>query len=130
VFGGDPGIVGRETRVDGKKCTIVGVMPAAFQFPPGESDPPKVWTPLQLDPASKNRGGHNYYLLGRLKPGVSPAAAQGELAALVQAYGGVSRPIHSFDPKNHIIVSYPLHAEVVSSVRPALLVLERWRLFC
>ena len=35
VFGGDPEIVGRETRVDGKKCTIVGVMPAAFQFPPG-----------------------------------------------------------------------------------------------
>ena len=94
VFGGDPEIVGRETRVDGKKCTIVGVMPAAFQFPPGESDPPKVWTPLQLDPASKNRGGHNYYLLGRLKPGVSPAAAQGELSALVLAYGSVSQPIN------------------------------------
>jgi predicted permease len=124
VFGGDPAIVGRETRVDGKKCTIVGVMPAVFQFPPGESDPPKVWTPLQLDPASKNRGGHNYYLLGRLKPGVSPAAAQGELAALVQAYGERKSPdTHSFDPKNHTIVSYPLDAEVVSSVRLALLVL-------
>src|SRR5467141_1048275 len=31
--------------------------------------------------------------------------------------------MHGFDPKNHTIVSYPLHAEVVSSVRPALLVL-------
>src|SRR6202140_4497209 len=124
VFGGDPGIVGRETRVDGKKCTIVGVMPAAFQFPPGESDPPKVWTPLQLDPASKNRGGHNYYLLGRLKAGVSPAAAQGELAALVRSYGERKSPdTHSFDPKNHTIVSYPLEAEVVSNVRPALLIL-------
>src|SRR5580658_7768356 len=124
VFGGDAEIVGRETRVDGKKCTIVGVMPAAFQFPPGENDPPKVWTPLQLDPGSNNRGGHNYYLLGRLKPGVSPAAAQGELAALVQAYGEHKSPdTHSFDPKNHTIVSYPLQAEVVSSVRPALLVL-------
>jgi ABC-type antimicrobial peptide transport system, permease component len=63
-------------------------------------------------------------LLGRLKPGVSPAAAQGELAALVQAYGERKSPdTHSFDPKNHTIVSYPLYAEVVSSVRPALLVL-------
>src|SRR5580692_2188104 len=125
VFGGDPGIVGRETRLDGKKCTIVGVMPGTFQFPPGESDPPKVWTPLQLDPANRtNRGGHNYYLLGRLKQGVSPAAAQGELAALVQAYGEHKSPnTHSFDPRNHTIVSYPLQAEVVSSVRPALLVL-------
>jgi predicted permease len=125
VFGGDPGIVGRETRLDGKKCTIVGVMPATFQFPPGESDPPKVWAPLQLDPAIQtNRGGHNYYLLGRLKTGVSPAAAQGELSALVQSYGEHKSPnTHSFDPKNHTIVSYPLQGEVVSSVRPALLVL-------
>ena len=125
VFGGDPQIVGRETRLDGKKCTIVGVMPRTFQFPPGESDPPKVWSPLQLDPAVQtNRGGHNYYLLGRLKPGVSPAAAQGELAALVQSYGEHKSPnTHSFDPKNHTLVSYPLQAEVVSSVRPALLVL-------
>jgi len=125
VFGGDPGIVGRETRLDGKKCTIVGVMPATFQFPPGESDPPKVWAPLQLDPATQtNRGGHNYYLLGRLKTGVSPAAAQGELSALVQSYGEHKSPnTHSFDPKNHTIVSYPLQGEVVSSVRPALLVL-------
>jgi predicted permease len=125
VFGGDPEIVGRETRLDGKKCTIVGVMPAPFQFPPGESDPPKVWAPLQLDPATQtNRGGHNYYLLGRLKPGVSTAAAQGELAALVQSYGEHRSPkTHSFSPKDHTIVSYPLQAEVVSSVRPALLVL-------
>jgi predicted permease len=125
VFGGDPGIVGRETRLDGKKCTIVGVMPATFQFPPGESDTPKVWAPLQLDPAIQtNRGGHNYYLLGRLKTGVSSAAAQGELSALVQSYGEHKSPnTHSFDPKNHTIVSYPLQSEVVSSVRPALLVL-------
>ena len=124
VFGGDPDIVGRETRVDGKKCTIVGVMSATFQFPPGESDPPKIWIPLQLDPASNNRGGHDYYLLGRLKSGLSPAAAQAELASLVRAYGERKSPnTHSFDPKNHTIVSYPLHDEVVSGVRPALLIL-------
>jgi predicted permease len=125
VFGGDPDIVGHETRLDGRKCTIVGVMPRSFQFPPGENDPAHVWTPLQLDPANPGgRGSHNYYLLGRLKPGVSAAAAQGELAALVQSYGEHKAPnTHSFDPKNHTIVSYPLQAEVVSSVRPALLML-------
>ncbi|MGC0774423.1 MAG: ABC transporter permease, partial [Candidatus Acidiferrum sp.] len=66
----------------------------------------------------------NYYLLGRLKPGVSAAQAQGELASLVQSYGEKRAPhTHSFDPKNHTIVSFPLQAEVVSSVRPALLML-------
>jgi putative ABC transport system permease protein len=125
VFGGDPDIVGRETRLDGKKCTIIGVMPKSFQFPPGESDPAQVWTALQLDPLHPGgRGSHNYYLLGRLKLGVSAAAAQGELAALVQSYGEHRSPhTHSFSVKDHTIVSYPLQAEVVSSVRPALLVL-------
>jgi putative ABC transport system permease protein len=125
VFAGDPNVVGRETRLDGRKCTIIGVMPKGFQFPPGEQDPPQVWTALQLDPAHPGeRGGHNYYLLGRLKPDVPAAQAQGELAALVQSYGEHRAPkTHSFDPKNHTIVSFPLQGEVVSGVRPALLML-------
>jgi len=125
IFAGDPNVVGRETRLDGRKCTIIGVMPKGFQFPPGEQEPAQVWTALQLDPAKPGgRGSHNYYLLGRLKPGVSAAQAQGELASLVQSYGEKRAPkTHSFDPKNHTIVSFPLQAEVVSSVRPALLML-------
>ena len=125
VFAGDPNVVGRETRLDGRKCTVIGVMPKGFQFPPGEQDPAQVWTALQLDPAKPGgRGSHNYYLLGRLKPGVSAAEAQSELASLVQSYGEKRAPhTHSFDPKNHTIVSFPLQAEVVSSVRPALLML-------
>jgi putative ABC transport system permease protein len=124
-FAGDPNIVGRETRLDGKKCTIIGVMPRGFQFPPGEQDPAQVWSALQLDPANPGgRGSHNYYLLGRLKPGVTAVQAQGELASLVQSYGERRAPnTHSFDPEKHTIVSYPLQAEVVSSVRPALLML-------
>jgi predicted permease len=125
VFGGDPHVVGRETRLDGLQCTIIGVMPKGFQFPPGEQEPSEVWTALQLDPAHPGgRGSHNYYLLGRLKPGVSPAEAQGELESLVQSYGENRAPkTHSFDPKTHTIVSFPLQAEVVSGVRPALLML-------
>jgi predicted permease len=125
VFGGDSNIVGRETYLDGRKCSIIGVMPKGFQFPPGEQEPVQLWTALQLDPAKPgNRGGHNYYLLGRLKTGATGGQAQGELASLVQSYGEKKVPkIHSFTPKNHTIVSFPLQAEVVSSVRPALLML-------
>jgi len=125
VFGADPNIVGRETYLDGVKCTIIGVMPKGFQFPPGDQEPAQLWSALQLDPAKPgNRGGHNFNLLGRLKTGISAERAQGELAALVQSYGEHRTPkTHSFDPKNHTIVSFPLQAEVVSSVRPALLML-------
>jgi len=125
TFAGDPHIVGRETHLDGMKCIIIGVMPKGFQFPPGEQEPAQIWTALRLDPANPgNRGGHNYYLLGRLKAGVTAGQAQGELASLVQSYGEKKVPkVHSFHPKTHTIVSFPLQAEVVSSVRPALLML-------
>ncbi len=125
VFGHDPNITGRETMLNGRKCTILGVMPPGFEFPPGEVDPAQVWAPLQIDPASPGgRASHNYYLIGRLAPGVTPAQAQGELASLVQAYGEKKAPkTHAFTPDFHTLVSFPLQSEVVSSVRPALLML-------
>src|SRR5262245_22747046 len=59
AFGGDRGVIGRDIRLNGAACTVVGVMPAGFAFPPGELDAPELWTPRQLDPAQPgNRGGH------------------------------------------------------------------------
>jgi len=125
TFGSDPNIVGKETYLNGRKASIVGVMPNGFEFPPGEATPAQIWITLQIDPAHPGgRGSHFLYLLGRLKPGVTATAAQGELASLVEAYGAKQTPkTHAFNPKNHTIVSFPLQAEVVSSVRPALLML-------
>jgi predicted permease len=127
AFGGDPQVIGRNTLLDGKQCTVIGVMPRAFDFPPGDLDASQVWTLLQVDPAKPGgRGSHNYYLIGRLKPGVTPAQAQAEFSAYVKTSGethGAGMNQHYFNPKFHTIVSYPLQAEVVSGVRPALLML-------
>jgi putative ABC transport system permease protein len=122
VFGHDPNIVGRETLLNGRKCTILGVMPPGFEFPPGEVDSPQIWIPLQIDPANPGgRGSHFLYLIGRLKPGINPIVAQGELTGLVKSYSENRAPkTHSFNPENHTIVSFPLQAEVVSGVRTAL----------
>jgi putative ABC transport system permease protein len=80
VFGGRRDIVGKEVQLNGQKAAIIGVMPKGFAFPPGEIDPPEVWTALQLDPAKPGgRGSHYLYLLGRLKPNVSAQQAQAEL---------------------------------------------------
>ena len=125
AFGGDHAIIGRETLADGVKCTIIGVMPSGFQFPPGEADAPELWTALQLNPASPGgRGSHYLSLLGRLKDGVSDNRAKDETAQLVRQWGAQVAPAsHSLDPKQHPIVSYSLHEEVVGAVRPAMLML-------
>jgi predicted permease len=125
MFGGTAGIVGRDTFLNGRKCTIVGVMPRGFAYPPGLPEPADVWTPLQIDPANPGgRGSHNYNALGRLKPGVTIAQAQGELDSYVKGISDVGgSKVHRFDTKNHNMVTFVLQAEIVQSVRPALIML-------
>lgn len=81
-YGGDPGALGRRVRLNSQAYTIVGVLPAAF-------DAPLVWgtvefiVPRMIYPANRTERS-NAYLHGvaRLKPGVTRAQAQTELATL------------------------------------------------
>ena len=125
AFGADPSVIGRDVLIDARKCTIVGVMPKGFQFPPGETDPPDLWSPLQIDPANPgNRGSHFLSIIGRLKPGVSLPQARGEMTRLVEQWGAAQAPkTHAFSPKNHPVSMYGFQDEVVGAVRPAMLML-------
>ena len=88
VFGGRQDIIGKDVELNGQKAVIIGVMPKGFTFPPGEVDPPEVWTALQLGPPNQNqRGSHFLYLLGRLKPNVTTQQAQAEFDSLVKYWG-------------------------------------------
>ena len=127
VFGNDPKVLSRDVWLDGQKTNIVGVMPDGFQFPPGETEPPELWTPTQINPASPGgRGGHRWYLLGRLKDGVSLDQARSEAAQYVNALGPKAGPDgnHFFHPENHPLVMFSLQEEVTGAIRPAL-----WALF-
>jgi len=129
AFGGERSIVGREIQLNGRKCTVVGVMPRDFQFPPGEADPPQVWVPLQIDPANLgDSSNHILSVFGRLRPGVTLHQARSELSTLVRnGIGEMSS--HRLDPKFHPVVAYGLHEEVVRTVRPALQILSGAVLF-
>ncbi len=125
AYGGDRGILGRDIRLNGAACTVLGVMPRGFAFPPGETIATELWVPLQLDPARPGgRGSHYLSLLGRLRASVSFAQAVSEMQ------GYVRHPVvpngfgsHGFDPKFHTIVLSGFQDEVVHGIRPAMLVL-------
>ena len=78
-FGADPGVIGRTLDVDGITRRIIGVMPARFQFPNAAT---RVWIPLQLDPVRPPQIAFGYGGVARLKPGVTPADAERDFAAV------------------------------------------------
>lgn len=88
-FAGDPGIVGREIRINGRPATIVGVMPEGFRFPFND----QIWVPLERREAALARGaGITVDVFGRLRPDVSleqaGAALQAQLTRLNEAHPG------------------------------------------
>jgi len=118
LFGADPGLIGKQIRMDAESYTVVGVLPAGFEFE-GRVD---VWSPLALDRAHPDdRGNHNYEVLARLKPGVTLARASEEIrtfaAGLDRAYPA------DYADQGFGMYLVPLQQEVVGDVRPALLLL-------
>ena len=66
----------------------------------------EIWMPIGLNPANRqNRGSQILYLVGRLKDGITPEAAQSELAALIQNWGART------GQKNHVFAPLPKTAE-------------------
>jgi len=125
AFGGDRSVIGRTVQLQGQAATIVGIMPAQFQFPVGELVPSEMWRPLQLGPPDPNRrGNHFLYLAGRLRDGTTLAGARQELQQYVTGAGERADPrVHTFTPHDHPLVAYALHDEVVGGVRRAVMVL-------
>jgi predicted permease len=78
-FGSDPGIVGTALTLNDEPYTVVGVLPATFDFasvfqPGSHFD---LYFPFPLTPET-NRWGNTMAMIGRLKPGVSASSAQTE----------------------------------------------------
>ena len=87
-FGSDPSVVGRVIHLTDALFTVVGVLPRGFhaQLIPGSEQLPEIYTPIGYDLADPSacRGCQHLRLVGRLKPGVSVAAASAELNALMK----------------------------------------------
>jgi predicted permease len=127
-FKADPSIVGKPITVDGRSFTVIGVMPNHFQFP-GDTGTvlniftapaAQLWVPLALGPQAWNtRSSHYLQVVGRLKPGITPDQAQAQMNSIEEEI--VREYPHEYVGSDVKLV--PLHAQVVGSFRPALLVL-------
>lgn len=111
-FGGDRGVLGRTLRLDSETVTIVGVMPARFDYKMFWGNV-AVIRPLNFTKdQSQYRGYRAFLLLGRLRPGVTPATISAQLAP-------VAADQEKAFPQDYAGRSYramPLHEAVMDSV--------------
>ena len=121
LFGGQPSVIGRQVEVQGRKRTVVGIMPPGFDLHDAKA---QLWVPLGLDPTQQNRGSHYLYVVGRLAPGVTPQQAQGELQGMLRQWGTWVANAHTPNDSTHRVQMEPLQDEVVGGVRKALWVLQ------
>jgi putative ABC transport system permease protein len=77
-FGGDPRILGRAITLDGRKCTVIGVMPESFRF----ALSPELWTQLVIDPAGAGRDIPNLLIFAKLRSAVTLKQARAEMQGL------------------------------------------------
>jgi len=117
-LGGDPRAVGRTIRLDGETYTVIGVMPSRFAPPAEHADLfVSIWT---AEPgAAVERDLHFMHTYWRLRPGVTLAQAQAEMAALDRRLA----ELHPAEEKERKTQLLPLQEWLVGDVRPALLVL-------
>ncbi|HKU72377.1 MAG TPA: ABC transporter permease [Pyrinomonadaceae bacterium] len=116
-FGGDPGIVGKTLTLNGAGYTVVGVMPARFQFPTVDDE---AWVPIAFTQEEATDRGRKYLkVVARLKPGVAMAQAQADMSTIAtrlqQQYPETNTDLGA--------VITPLHEHLVGDIRPALLIL-------
>ena len=86
LFSRDEGIVGRTITLSGDPFTVVGVMPASFEFPFDAEEKAELWMPVRASRFSANwaeqRSASFLHAIGRLKAGASVTSAQADLSTI------------------------------------------------
>ncbi len=116
-FGADENIIGKQLIVSGTSATVVGVMPAGFQFLEPTAE---LWAPLWQNQLNQSaRPVRLLNVIGKLADGITVAGATADLS-------NVAKNLAAQYPDTNTGVDYravALHEQVTSKFRPALLLL-------
>jgi putative ABC transport system permease protein len=116
AFGASPNTIGQTLTLNSRSFTVVGIMPAGFEFP-REAE---LWVPLAWEDNERQvRSDHNYLVVARLKQNVSLDQAKAEMSTIS------SRLEQQYPEENSGwgAVVIPLRDDLVGDIRRALLVL-------
>ncbi len=130
-FAGDPNVLGRTISLDRLPYTVIGVMPASFQFPlKGDrwsGEPADLWVPMAFTPYEMQAWGnmYNHRVLARLKPGITLAQAQSDASStMAEVEKLYPASLASYFQGRHVgTVVQPYNQLVTGNIRTPLLVL-------
>src|SRR4029450_3223996 len=116
-FGSDPQVVGRAITLNGVAHEVVGVLPAAFEFPDATIE---LWAPLAISvaPTPPTRSNHSLEVFARLKPGVTIEAARADMDRV----GAVLQKEYPDTNRTHGVFVRPLADDLARPVRSGLLI--------
>lgn len=114
TFGSVDSAIDKTVRMDGMAFTVIGVMPAGFDFSRGA----QAWIPLQVVTGETARSAHNFHVMGRLKPGTTLAQAQTDMNVIAMRLG----KMYADDRERGIEVA-SLHDAITGPIKPAMTML-------
>ena len=130
-FNSDPQLIGTQVSINGRSFTVVGIMPANFEFPlplfgvqgGTFAERADMWKPIAFTKNElESRGSRSYGVIGRLKPGVTIAQAQAEANTIIATWHQQFRD--NYEPTTKFGATiYPMHDLVIGGMRPALMIL-------
>ena len=117
-YGGKRDVLGQTVVLDGRTFTIIGILPAMFHFAPAE--PTEFWAAAREDGrCEQQRGCNRFYGVGRLKDGVTFAAALDDVKAIALQ---LEKQYPDTNGQRFGLM-VPLTEVIVGDIRPILLVL-------
>ena len=121
-FGGDPAVVGRTLTLNAATYEIVGVMPQGFSIADREAD--LFMGPMGFDRATLPLGPFAYYGVARLKPGMTVADANADIARMIpiwlESWRSGIEGLQSFIDARISPAARPLKQDVVGSIGDVL----------
>ncbi len=121
-FGADRSVIGRSINLDSQPREIIGVMPKDFRLVNQEFD---VLVPLAFDRNNQKLAGFGYQGVGRLKPGVSLAQADADIARMIPIWmdswsNGPGTNPHFYETWRIVPALQPLKEKVIGNVKSIL----------
>jgi putative ABC transport system permease protein len=124
-FGGAPDVVGRRVDLNDERWEVAGVMPPGFSYPVGSAQATEIFTPLPFRAADRVRAGgrsYQYFIIGRLKDGVSLEQAAGDMERVATSVDTQFPGWNTLNPGGHVRV-VALQEYLVGGVRSWMLLL-------